>query len=116
MGNNLEGQTAVPPDLSAGGVMAIAAGGYHDLALKQDGTVVAWGAGEPGQSAEWDYGQLTVPDGLNRVVAIAAGLLHSLALKQDGTVAMWGTWLWGSDSASRAVGRRRECRGSGMVS
>ena len=34
---------AVPPGLS--GVTAIAAG-YHNLALKNDGTVVAWGDNE----------------------------------------------------------------------
>ena len=34
---------AAPAELSA--VIAIAAGPHHDLALKADGTVVAWGAG-----------------------------------------------------------------------
>ena len=60
----------------------IAAGAYHNLALKNDGTVVAWG--------ENCYGQATVPAGLSGVVAIAAGALHSLALKNDGTVVAWG--------------------------
>src|SRR5438445_4898454 len=60
---------------------AITAGG-HSLALKNDGTVVAWGSNASGQS--------TVPAGLNSVVAIAAGGLHSLALKNDGTVVAWG--------------------------
>src|SRR5437660_6193822 len=60
---------------------AITAGG-HSLALKNDGTVVAWGSNAAGQS--------TVPAGLNSVVAIAAGGLHSLALKNDGTVVAWG--------------------------
>ena len=65
------------------GVVAIAAGGFHSLALKSDGTVVAWG--------DNDVGQSTVPGGLNGVVAIAAGRRsHSLALKSDGTVVAWG--------------------------
>jgi hypothetical protein len=50
----------------------IAAGGAHNLALKSDGTVVAWGLNDSGQS--------TVPGGLNGVVAIAAGAGYSLAL------------------------------------
>ena len=50
----------------------IAAGYAHSLALKSDGTVVAWGRNSQGQS--------TVPGGLNGVVAIAAGTPHSLAL------------------------------------
>src|SRR5216684_561096 len=60
---------------------AIAAGGYHSLALKSDGTVVAWGCDGSGES--------TVPANLTGVIAIAAGELHSLALKSDGAVVAW---------------------------
>lgn len=60
----------------------VAAGGGHNLALKADGAVVAWGWNGSGQSA--------VPGGLTGVVAIAAGSSHSLALKADGTVVAWG--------------------------
>ena len=60
----------------------MAAGAYHSLALKTDGTVVAWGNN--------DYGQTSIPLGLSNVVAIAAGVDHSLALKADGTVVAWG--------------------------
>ena len=63
-------------------MVAIAAGYYHNLALKSDGTVVAWGDNR--------YGKCTVPAGLNGVVAIAGGSDHSLALKSGGTVAAWG--------------------------
>jgi hypothetical protein len=64
------------------GVVAIAAGGYHSMALKADGTVVAWGKNM--------YHESEVPLGLDGVVAISAGLDHSLALKADGTVVAWG--------------------------
>lgn len=73
-------QTNVPP--SATNITAIAAGGFHSLALKDDGTVVAWG--------ENDCGQTNVPAGLSNVVAISAGSYHSLALRNDGTVVAWG--------------------------
>ena len=63
-------------------VVAIEAGGSHSLALKEDGTVVAWGWNE--------YHQCDVPSGLKDVVAIEAGDSHSLALKEDGTVVAWG--------------------------
>ena len=65
-------------------VIAISAhgGGSHTLALQQDGVVVAWGDNQ--------YGQSTVPVGLDNVVAISAGITHSLALKRDGTVVAWG--------------------------
>ena len=45
-------------------VVAIAAGDYHSLALKSDGTVVGWGYNVNNQT--------TVPAGLSNVVAIAA--------------------------------------------
>src|SRR4029450_2473908 len=61
-----------PVDLS--GVAAISAAWSDSLALKRDGTVVAWGC-RPG-----DYGQCSTPSGLCGVTAIAAGTLHSLAL------------------------------------
>ena len=70
----------VPAGLT--GVTAIAAGWDHALALKSDGTVVAWDGNQ--------YGESTVPDGLSGVVAIAAGQDHSIALKSDGTVIAWG--------------------------
>jgi alpha-tubulin suppressor-like RCC1 family protein len=74
-------------------VTAVAAGDSHNLALKADGTVVAWGAASNGQ----DYVPLAVPDGLSNVVAVAAGEGHNLALRADGTVAEWGLifdWGW----------------------
>jgi hypothetical protein len=52
------------------------------LALKRDGTVVAWGYNL--------YGQTTRPVSSSPVVAIAGGGEHSLALQRDGTVMGWG--------------------------
>jgi alpha-tubulin suppressor-like RCC1 family protein len=77
-GGNTYGQTNVPS--SATNVMAIAAGYSYSLALKSDGTVIAWG----------QAGDTNVPAGLSNVVAIAAGIGQSLALKSDGTLVAWG--------------------------
>ena len=53
------------------------------MALKNDGSVVAWGD-------DFD-GQTTVPlAALSGVIAIAAGAFHTVALKNDGTVLAWG--------------------------
>src|SRR5262252_5192418 len=46
-GDNQYGQTTVPVAAQSG-VTAIAAGDYHTVALKNDGTVVAWGYNGPG--------------------------------------------------------------------
>ena len=53
----------------------------HNLALKTDGSLVAWG--------ECPDGQYIVP-GINDFIAIAAGLYHSLALRADGSIAGMG--------------------------
>ena len=70
-GTNNYGQKNVP--LSATNIIAISAGGNHNVALRNDGAIVAWGLGTGGQT--------NVPAGLSNVIAIAAGDAHSLALK-----------------------------------
>ncbi|NBV25406.1 MAG: hypothetical protein EBS05_26265, partial [Proteobacteria bacterium] len=82
-----QGQTTVPAALS--GVTAIAAGREHTVALKNDGTVVAWGSSF----------YAAVPVGLSGVIAIAAGTYHTIALKNDGTVVVWGS----NDNGQRTV-------------
>ncbi len=63
------------------GFAAIAAGAYHSLALRDDGSLVAWG---------WnDYGQTDVPEG-DDFTTIAVGHFHSIALRADGSLVVWG--------------------------
>jgi alpha-tubulin suppressor-like RCC1 family protein len=65
-GYNNYGQLNVPSPNT--GFVAIAAGGYHTLGLRADGSIAAWGANH--------YGQINVPPPNANFVALA-GLLHS---------------------------------------
>ena len=84
-----------PPRLS--NIVSIAAGGAHNLALRADGTVVAWDYN--------NHGQTNVPPGLSNVVAIAAGGDHSLALKSDGRRSWLGQNSYGESTVPPGLGR-----------
>ena len=71
-------------------VVAIAPGGYHCIALRQDGSVVAWGSNESGEC--------DTPSGLAGVTAVCAGGSHSLALTSSGKVVGWGNDEFGQAS------------------
>lgn len=76
-------------------VTVIAAGfSLHNLAVKKDGTVWAWGRNTQGRLG---LGTNTMENmvpakvvGLTDVIAISSGYHHVLALKKDGTVWSWG--------------------------
>ncbi|MBF0487186.1 MAG: hypothetical protein HQK98_03410 [Nitrospirae bacterium] len=75
------------------GVTAIAAGGFHSLALTSGGAVYAWGYnayGQLGNNSTTDSHSPVQLSSLTNVIAIAAGEYHSVALKNDGTVWAWG--------------------------
>nr|MCU0781915.1 cadherin-like beta sandwich domain-containing protein [Akkermansiaceae bacterium] len=79
-------------------VIAVAAGGTHNLALCTDGTLAAWGSNSYGQLGTNSTTNSPVPVLVNTsgvlagktVTAIAAGNSHSMALCSDGTLAVWG--------------------------
>jgi uncharacterized delta-60 repeat protein len=70
---------------------AIAAGQYHSLILRRDGTIYAWGSD--------GSGQCSVPPALGPAIGIAGGGYHSLAVRADSTVAGWGDNTYGQASA-----------------
>ena len=79
-GNNSYGQCNIPSPNSD--FIAIAAGGYHSLGLKQDGSIIACGE-------NW-AGQCDVPSPNAGFAAVSAGIYHSLGLKTDGSIVAWG--------------------------
>ena len=80
------------PDL--GEVTAISAGTRHSMALRRDGTVLAWGDNRYGQVGD---GTTTNRDrpvtiaGVRNAIAIAAGGDFSAVLLADGSVVQWGS-------------------------
>lgn len=77
----------------------MSADGDNTYALKEDGTVHAWGAN--------DYGQIGNPDArrsqntplqvtLTGVTSIAAAGTHAMAVKEDGTA-----WAWGNNNTGQ---------------
>jgi alpha-tubulin suppressor-like RCC1 family protein/phosphodiesterase/alkaline phosphatase D-like protein len=79
-------------------VVAIAAGGYHALALCADGALAAWGDNNSGRLGNNSTTFSTVPVLVDRsgvlanktVARIAAGGDFSLGWCTDGTIALWG--------------------------
>lgn len=73
--------------------VAVAAGGYHTLVLRGNGTVLAFGRNEEGQLGDGTqvtrFTPMPVP-GLANVSAVRAGAFHSLVILEDGTVRGWG--------------------------
>jgi alpha-tubulin suppressor-like RCC1 family protein len=73
----------------------VAAGAYHTAAVKNDGTVWAWGAGNYGQLGNGTGDSSNVPvqvgSGTNWKQVVAGGR-HTVAGQNDGTL-----WAWGSN-------------------
>jgi hypothetical protein len=88
-GNCLGGQCnapAAPPGLS---YVQVAAGLWHTIALRSDGTIEGWGDNQ--------YGQCDVPalpPGLS-YVEVEAGIWHTVARRSDGSVIAWGANFYG---------------------
>jgi alpha-tubulin suppressor-like RCC1 family protein len=83
-------------------LVQVAGADQNSLALRADGSVIAWGAN--------DGGQCNVPAGLGPVkvtagvATIAAGTLHSLAVRADGTVVAWGRNTYGQCDVPGGLG------------
>ncbi|MEK6689269.1 MAG: hypothetical protein AABZ01_12535, partial [Gemmatimonadota bacterium] len=80
-------------------IIQIEAGERYALALRQDGTVWAWGLRDDGAIGDGKpttlrplsaIGPVQVP-GLEGITRIAAGRTHNLALRRDGHVMSWGS-------------------------
>ena len=86
------------PAMAAPGIVQIAAGGYHSLALFSDGSLYAWGDNEYGQLGDGTNTNRNIPVMIGTgFTAISAGDSHSLALK--GNV----LYAWGNNNSGELV-------------
>jgi len=67
----------------------LASNKFHDLMLREDGSVTSWGGNR--------YGQCNAPSG--KFIAVSAGRYHSLGLREDGSVVCWGGNRYGQCNA-----------------
>lgn len=75
-----------------------AAGYYHSVALKSNGTLWAWGGNQWGQLGDGTTTNKYSPVQIgtdNNWVSVAAGIYHTVALKSDGTLWAWGNNQYG---------------------
>jgi alpha-tubulin suppressor-like RCC1 family protein len=89
---------ATSPAVGRGEWAAVAAASYNTLALKQNGSLWAWGLNDYGQlgQGDEDVAAHAAPRQVGHGhdwVAVSAGYADSFALKSDGTL-----WAWGNNS------------------
>ncbi|MEW5316606.1 MAG: hypothetical protein WDW38_007968 [Sanguina aurantia] len=84
------GTCNIPAGLS--GVVSIAAGWLHGMAITSNGTVVVWGSyvTVTGYGDAVMLGPAFVPALSQPIVALAGGCSHSMALTSTGQVLVWG--------------------------
>ncbi|WP_027400397.1 RCC1 domain-containing protein [Anaerovorax odorimutans] len=94
LGSNAEDKVLEPTKIEGlDGVIALAGGCYHSIALKEDGSVWTWGYnyyGQLGDGTTTSHNSPTKIEGLTDVVMISSGEDFCLAMKKDGSVYSWG--------------------------
>ena len=80
--------TNQPEQIVASNVIAIAAGGYHSLFLKRDGSLWAMGYNGDGELGDGTTNDVNQPEQIvaSDVIAIAAGVYDSLFIKTNGSL------------------------------
>lgn len=83
------------PSLQDVRIIQIASGGYHSLALTDDGKVLSWGYGQHGQLGHSSIENQKIPTVIEaladeHVIYIACGGSSSAAITDNGKLYMWG--------------------------
>lgn len=93
-GSNSNGQVSGTP--TSDNFIAVAAGRFHNVAVRSDGSLAAWGYDSNGQVSA------TPTTGSYR--AAAAGWFHSAAIRADGSLVSWGSDGSGQISGTPTTG------------
>ncbi len=99
-GRNTPGRVVGPRgEGSLTGIVAVAVGGAHALALGADGAIWAWGDNRFGQLGDGTTVDRAFPVRVQlpaeRFAGLAAGARHSIAIRAEGTPAAWGNDWYG---------------------
>jgi hypothetical protein len=99
LGNKDTPITAPAQVKNLSGVIGIACGSFHVFALKNDGTVWAWGSNNSGQLGDLNDNMSTLPvkvNGIDNVtMVVPCHLESSMVIRRDGTVWAWGQNITG---------------------
>lgn len=93
--------TFVPNTFADGRVdgtnITISAGSSHSMAIKNDGSLWAWGRNDNGQLGDRTTTDRYTPVKImDFVTSVSAGTIHTMAIKNDGSL-----WAWGMNAGGR---------------
>lgn len=94
--SNINGYTLIPQQIGTDNNWnVITTGNKHSLAIKNNGTLWAWGRNEDGQLGIGNYANKDAPTQVGTATDwanVSAGSAHTIAIKQDGSI-----WAWGNN-------------------
>lgn len=97
----LDHSSEVKMVLGLDSIQKVYASSFNSYALKNDGTLWAWGEnvqGQLGTGSEKRREYLPVKVEIDNVKDFAGGVFHCIALKNDGTI-----WVWGNGESLKSV-------------
>jgi alpha-tubulin suppressor-like RCC1 family protein len=80
-------------------VKEVSCGGFHTIALTEDGSVYTWGYGRDGRLGHGDEEDEALPKRVMKlsgypIISVHAGIDTSVAISSDGRLWMWGSNCW----------------------
>jgi len=72
---------------------SVSAGSFHTMAIKEDGSLWAWGRNREGQLGDGTTDSKYVPTRIGQETdwsSVSAGEAHTIAVKKDGSLWVWG--------------------------